>query len=375
VLVLLLTVATFTVVIFGLGVSTSGRIYLVNPEAPIACGDYLGLAGVLCLLQAAACAALGSVLLPVVGVQLAWSEIIVLGLFGGSLLFVYLLNAALNAYGAVVGAAAIDALGSVGQVVAVALLVARGTHAVNPYLGALLVGNALQAAFALAALRRTTTSLRPRRHVRAWRLLIRKGVPGIGMDLAQILTFRLDRYLIGIFMTPAAVGVYSVAATAPEMLRLPVLALTQPIFHRLASGAAQIRDFERTQRIALFLTGALAAVVFVAAPLAVRIAFGPDYSAAVTPLRILLLAEFGITIYSLDASSLAGGLQRVGDAALAAIIGLLAVVIGDLILIPPFDLPGAAWASVLAYSLTSVAAHALLRRRLRPAPAPPPASS
>ena len=363
ILVLLLTLATFTVLVCGLGVSTSGRMYLVG-EASLRLSDYLGLSAVLTALEVGLAILVGVVLLPLVHVSVSLSHMLVLGALGGSLLYTYLLNAALNAYGQNVAASAVDAFGSVAQLVAVAGLVAGGVTAVVPYAAAIVAGNLIQAVVALVMLRRAGHEIRHRYHREPWVRLVRTGAPGIAMDLSQVLTFKLDRYLIGFFLTPAAVGVYSVAASAPELLRLPTLALSQPIFHRLASGTAKVRDFDRTRLLCLAVTGVLSAATFFVAPRAVPLLFGDSYASAITPLRILLLAEFGITVYYLDASSLAAGLNRLSDAAAAAVVGLVLVVVGDLLLIPDHGIVGAAWASVLAYSCTGLSAHLLLRRRL-----------
>ncbi|MEA2716537.1 MAG: hypothetical protein QOI99_854 [Actinomycetota bacterium] len=363
VLVLLLTLAAFTLLLCSLGLNTSGRIHLVGQEATrVAPGDFAGLSAALSLFEVVVCAGLGLVLLPLVDVHLSVAEQALFGLFGGSLLAAYLANAALNAFGWTAAATAVDAAGSVAQLVAVAALWMAGARTVDPYLAALLGGNLVQLALALLVLRGHGTPLRPRFSAVSWRRLVRTGLPGIALDVGGVLTFKLDRYLIAAFLTPAAAGIYSVAATAPELLRLPVLALSQPIFHRLASGAAVIADFRRTRRLCLAATGALVVVMFLVAPFAVQTLFGAQYRGAVTPLRVLLLAEFGITAFYLDASSLAAGLHRVGAAGAAALVGFVLVAIGDVILIPAYGIVGAAWASVVAYSAMGLVAHLLVRR-------------
>jgi O-antigen/teichoic acid export membrane protein len=303
------------------------------------------------------------VLLPVVGVHLSPSEQALFGLLGGSLLAPYFLNAALNAYGFTTLATAIDAAGSLAQLGLVLILFWQGTTAVDPYVGALVAGNVVQVGLGLVAVRRQGIDLRPRCRRRPWRLLVRTGLPGIALDVGQVLTFKIDRYLLGAMLSPAAVGVYSVAATAPELLRLPTLALSQPIFHRLASGSARIADFRRTRRLSLAVTAVLTAATFFVAPFAVKLLFGDRFAAAVTPLRVLLLAEFGITVFYLDASSLAAGMHRVGDAGVAALAGFAVVALSDLLLIPSYGIAGAAWASVIAYTVMGLVAHLLLRHR------------
>src|SRR4051794_24962962 len=365
VVVLLLTLAGFISVVGSLGLNLASRIHLVALDGRMDPADYLGLSAVLTVAVVVLSAALGVVLLPLVDVHLSAAEQLLFGALAGSILAPFLLNAAINAFGFTARAAAVDAAGTVAQLLVTVALFVGGSRRVDAYIAAMVIGNVLQVGLALAALRPAVGSVRPRFQRSRWGRVVRTGLPGIAVDLSGILTFRLDRYLLGLFLGPAAVGVYSVAATAPEILRLPALAMGQPIFHRLASGTAKVEDFGRTRVYCLLVTAALAASAFLVAPFAVRILFGSQYAGAVTPLRILLLAEFGITLFYIDGALVAAAFSRLGDAAIAAVAGCLVVVVADLVLIPSHGVVGAAWGSVVAYSVTGLAAHGILRYRLR----------
>lgn len=361
VFVLLIATASFGLLISSLGVNVSARILLVAKVDPVSSGDYLGLSAALVLLQTFVCAALGLLLLPAVNVRLSVPVLVLFAFLGAALLAQYLLNDTLNAFGYTTQATTVEAAGSVLQVLLVLLLAAFGHRSVTPFIAALLVANTTQALLGLYVLRRVAIDVRPRYRRSSWLLLLRKGLPGIPTSLGQLLTFRIDRYLVGIFLDPAAVGVYSVAATAPELLRLPSLAMGQPILYRLASGSAGVGEFRRIRNLCLVATVALAGVVAAAAPIGVRILFGPEYLEAVTPLRLLLLGELGIAVFYLDGAALAGT-NRLKALAAAAMVGLGAVTFLDLLLIPAFGLAGAAVASAVAYSVMGGAAALLVRR-------------
>jgi O-antigen/teichoic acid export membrane protein len=365
VVVLLLTLAGFISVVGSMGLNLASRIHLVALDGRMDPADYLGLSAVLTVAVVVLSVALGVVLLPLVDVHLSAAEQLLFGALAGSILAPFLLNAAINAFGFTARAAAVDAAGTVAQLLVTVALFVGGSRRVDAYIAAMVIGNVLQVGLALAALRPAIGSVRPRFQRSRWARVVRTGLPGIAVDLSGILTFRLDRYLLGLFLGPAAVGVYSVAATAPEILRLPALAMGQPIFHRLASGTAKVEDFGRTRVYCLLVTAALAASAFLVAPFAVRILFGSQYAGAVTPLRVLLLAEFGITLFYIDGALVAAAFSRLGDAAIAAVAGCLVVVVADLVLIPSHGVVGAAWGSVVAYSVTGLAAHGILRYRLR----------
>lgn len=361
VLVLLLTLALFSMLIGSLGVNVAGRLHLVAPHNPVPSGHYFSLVLTLLLAQIAICLVISSTLLPLADVHLPLSQRLLFAVLGAATLGVYILNDTLNAFGWVSQAAAVDASGSIAQLVLVALVLATGVARMGPLLVALIVGSGLQMLVALLLLRRRGVDVTPRYSATSWRLLIRSGLPGLAAGLGEIFTFRIDRYLLALFATPAAVGVYSVASTAPEILRLPSLALSPPIFHRLASGAAEVRDFLRVRRVCLLATVALAGATALAAPALIQIAFGPEYESAVTPLRILLLGELGIAVYHLDGASL-GGLGRMGSVSIAALTGLIIVVIADVVLIGAYGVAGAAWASALAYTAMGLVVRSFLKR-------------
>lgn len=363
VLVLLVAIASFGVLLSSLGVNVAARVHLVAPMDRIECGDYLGLAGTLTVLQMVVCAALGLILLPLVKVTLSFWMLGLFALLGASLLGQYMLNDALNAYGHTTMATSVEAGGSALQLVLVLFLAVSDEQRISAFVGALIVANGAQVVAGLAVLRSRQVAVWPRYNRIAWRRLLRSGLPGIPTALGQLLTFRIDRYLVGLFLSPAAVGIYSVAATAPEMLRLPSLALGQPILYRLASGSARPEHFRRIRMMCMALTVAMAAVVFALAPFAVRVVFGPEYLGAVTPLRVLLLGEAGIAVFYLDGAVLMGT-NRLRHVAVAAMSGLAVVVLLDVGLIPRFGLAGAAWASVAAYSAMGVLAAVLVRRAI-----------
>ncbi|MGI9119721.1 MAG: polysaccharide biosynthesis C-terminal domain-containing protein [Acidimicrobiales bacterium] len=360
-LVVLLMLAQLGVFISGLGVNISGRVELAAPENPVQFTAYLGLSLALATAQAVLCGAIGLTLLPLAGIRLGLVDLGLFAFLGAVFLMQLLLVDALNAFGSTVQAAVVEAVAFTLQLAMVVGLAAAGASALRLFVLVFILAGVFQIIAALAYLRRRSIPLGVKYRPDDWRRLVRKGLPAIGTELSQVLTFRIDRYLVAIFLNPAAVGIYSVAATATEVLRVAPLALSQSIFYRIASGSASVDDFRGARRACVGLTVGLAGVLFLTAPLAVRIAFGMEFAPAVIPLRILLLAELGMTIFYLNGASLLG-LGRLGAGSVACLVGLLVVVVADLLLIPTYQLAGAAWASVLAYSVMGIMAYLLLVR-------------
>jgi len=268
----------------------------------------------------------------------------------------------LHAFGYNARASAAEAVSSATQLCFVVGVAAGGGATAVPFLLAFAGSNCFGILFGLIMLRRAGVAISPRYDPAEWRLLLTEGRPGLVVGLAELLIFRVDRYLIAVILLPSAAGIYAAAAAAPEMLRLPVVAVAQPVFYRLAAGSASLKDLRHTRLVVLASTAVLVVVALCLAPTAVNLVFGPAYRTAVTPLRILLLSEFGIALFYLDGSALAG-VDRTRESAWAAAAGLALTTGGDLVLIPAYGLAGAAWASVVGYSAMGGITHLCVRRR------------
>jgi O-antigen/teichoic acid export membrane protein len=276
-------------------------------------------------------------------------EIVALVVYGMAMLEAQLLLNGLYAYGHFAHAALCDAGANIVSLGATLALATTGTTHVAPYVAALAVGPLGQIALSLSVLHRKGHGVRPRYTPLTWTQLLRTGVPGLGLSLGQSATYRLDRYLIGFYLTPAAVGLYSVAATCTEVVRLPSFSLGQVLFHRLAAMRLSVHKARFLYRTGVGVTAVLAFVLFLVCPWAIGTVFGHAYEGAVTPLRVLVLGEVAVASYLLDSSSLSGR-NQMAQAAKATLLGLFVVTGLDLALIPSFGIVGAAWASVVGYS-------------------------
>lgn len=192
-------------------------------------------------------------------------------------------------------------------------------------------------------------------------MLLRRGAPALGLTAGQSLTFRLDRFVIAFLIGPVAVGIYSVAAAISEILRIVPAGFGQIAMFRTASRSIGQRELDRARRIILIVMIPCLATLAWFAPLVIDVTFGPEFNGAVTPLRILLLGEIAIMSFQIDSRILAGrGLTKASG--VSGMIGLISVLILDIALVPRFEIAGAAWASVVAYSAMGVSAYIFARR-------------
>src|SRR5262245_1464118 len=169
--------------------------------------------------------------------------------------------------------------------------------------------------------------------------------------LLDLVTVRLDIILLNTMTSTAAVGVYSVAVAAGGRLASIPQIVAYVVFHR--TSARELGSGERTAQIfrlavlALAGGGIVAAVLgsFLIVPL-----YGPDFAVAVPALWIMIPAMGIWGFYRLLGSDLEGR-GRPGLVSLSSLLSTITIVALDLAWIPRHGILGAAWASLVAYSV------------------------
>jgi len=180
---------------------------------------------------------------------------------------------------------------------------------------------------------------------------LRRGWIGQVSAITYLLLLRLDQGLVEVFQGAAAVGIYSLAVWAGEMLWLIPGALTSLLVHSsAAAGDDQNRDAEaaRAVRVGLALICCAALPVGLVAPLVFKLLAGGDFATAGPALWALLP---GIVAFA-PGVVLAGDFIGRGHPSWntqASLLTVLANVAWALYLIPRHGIVGAAWASTLAY--------------------------
>jgi O-antigen/teichoic acid export membrane protein len=258
-------------------------------------------------------------------------------------------------------AAFLQVLGALLQLIGVAALAATGANSIWQYVSALSIGMIGQVMSSLMVLSKKGFSVWPAVALPVWLRLIRSGFTAIGLTLGQAAVLRIDRILVGLYLAASAVGIYSVAATATEVVWLLPLALSQVLFHGLASRSVDLATATKAKVASLGVALICAIGIYAVAPVAVDKIVGAQFHDAVTPLRILLLGAVLLSSYQLDAYILAAR-GRFGLAAGATVAGFGAMFLLDLVAIPKYGIVGAAWASVIAYGLMAVAVGVMVAR-------------
>ena len=254
-----------------------------------------------------------------------------------------------------------SALGQVIQVGGGALLLVTDRMTVATAVGATTAGAAaslvvlgphLVQAVRGTSLRPSTTSLR--RIGRA----ASGAMPGV---LGQSLNYRLDFFVVAALSGAEAVGIYGIAVIVAELLFYPALIVSQVLLPRaaqLGSGGA-----EPAYRIVVASTLAIAAVLFVAAPSLIRHVFGPGFLEASPALRALLPGLICLALWQLATFELAGR-GKLFLLSASALTGVAVTLVADLVLVPRYNVRGAAIAATLGYLATAAVVLPALRREL-----------
>ena len=354
---LVITVALLLQLAVSSGVNFAARVYV--PRGDIDLRAYLGLAIVLSVANGLVTAGVVAGALPAAGVHLSGWEILTAGCFGLSTMAAYLLLEGLHTQGRFRWSAINDATGSLvtaGLTIGVALV---GAATFGPFAWALVIGNGCQIVMSSVSLRDVG---RPTWVRSSAAFLVRRGFPSLGLTIGQTGTGRADRYLVGVILGPTAVGLYAVAATVAETLRLLPYAVTMVLFQRVATSTADDRQRRTARLLGIGASAVGAAAVAVVAPVLVRVAFGEDYAGATTALRILAGGEVVFASYLFDVSILTA-LGRMRSAALASLAGFSVLLLLDVALLRSWGIAGAAWVSVVAYLVMATWSWLELKRK------------
>jgi O-antigen/teichoic acid export membrane protein len=254
--------------------------------------------------------------------------------------------------------------GAAGQAVQLAIgvvLLVTGTMGVASAVAATTAGATVSALLLLTALRGAGLG---RLAVRAGavRQLLRAGAEALPGMLGQSLNYRVDLLVVASLAGAQVVGVYFVGVLVAETLFYPAQIVAQVLLPR----AAQERlggTAAPAYRLVAALTIAMAVALFVAAPYVVRAAFGPEFSEASPAARALMPGVIALALWQMATFELAGR-GRVWLMSVSAFAGVGVTLVFDALLVPRWDVRGAAIAATIGYVTTAAIVIPSLRRVL-----------
>jgi O-antigen/teichoic acid export membrane protein len=193
---------------------------------------------------------------------------------------------------------------------------------------------------------------------------VRFGVQGQIGNLVQLLNYRLDQYIVLLFVSTAGVGFYAVSVTMSQSIWFLANAVAVVLLPRLA--AVDEADAARTAplicRNTLFVSALAALGLGAVSPWLVEALFGAEFGPSLAPLLWLLPGTVALAGSKILTSYIFSQGRPMTNS-LITVASLIVTLGADFALIPPFGVTGAAIASSLAYG-THFALSLVAYRRL-----------
>jgi O-antigen/teichoic acid export membrane protein len=120
------------------------------------------------------------------------------------------------------------------------------------------------------------------------------GVRSLAGSTPPIETFRLDQLLVGLVLSPVALGYFIVAQAFTNLTRFIGQSIGMVTYPRVAAAdsATQLRMIRRDFALGVAVAGALTLALIAAVPALLPFFFGSDFEPAVLTAQILLVATF-----------------------------------------------------------------------------------
>jgi len=216
-------------------------------------------------------------------------------------------------------------------------------------------GATLVATIVSILLVRRATNIRWSFHPLIFRDSLKFGIKGYLGNVIQFLNYRLDMLLVAFFMSVTFVGYYSISVAMAEALWYFPAAVGTVIFARTPGLSAEEANKSTPVicRNTLFITILAALVLFALGKYIISLFFGSAFLPAVQPLWILLPGVVALSICKVLSNEITGrGRPMINT--VAAAVSLAVNIPLNLLLIPKMGIAGAALASTISYTATTI---------------------
>lgn len=189
------------------------------------------------------------------------------------------------------------------------------------------------------------------------------GLKSYVQNLMGHLAYRLDIYLVALFLDPRDVAFYSIAVSIAELAWYVPNSVGIVLFPKL-SNEVEERIHPLTAEVCrhtFSITLLITAGVTIAGIIGIPLLYGAEYRPAIFPLLALGPGIVVMSLYKVLTRNFSSR-NRQQVSVITALIGLALNVILNVLLIPRFGTVGAALASSVAYAVMSVALLIAFRR-------------
>lgn len=173
-------------------------------------------------------------------------------------------------------------------------------------------------------------------------------------NLTQFFNYRLDAFIVNFFLGTAAVGLYVNASILGETLWLLSASMASVLLPTIAGQHEKSKEIAVKAAVATFAVSILGGIVaFLVGPFLIVFLFSEKFIGSIEPFLILIPGVVIFSITNVLATYLTGA-GRPGYNAAIAFISFLFTVIFDILLIPRYGISGAAVASCISYTMSSI---------------------
>jgi O-antigen/teichoic acid export membrane protein len=182
------------------------------------------------------------------------------------------------------------------------------------------------------------------------------GVRGLFGYISPVESFRLDQLIAGLFLSPAALGLYVVGqafTNLPKFLGQSVSLIVFPVISGQKEKKTAVRVIRRAVLAVLAFNSLIVVPLILAMPVLILFFFGEEFRSSVPLARILLL---GAVLLSARRAIVEGqrGLGRPEVSTCAELIMYPALAIAAPLLIGWYGINGLAWAVVTGHATALV---------------------
>lgn len=170
------------------------------------------------------------------------------------------------------------------------------------------------------------------------------------------LHYRIDMFLVNIFLNPLAVGFYSIAVGLAEKTWLISQSAGTVLFPRVSSGTNEKNLKEFTPllcRNILLITILFSILLFAIGHWLIILFYSKQFSDSILPFQILLIGAVTISAWRILANDLSGRGKPMLNVYITAGSVILNIIL-NIIWIPKFGIAGAAWATSVSYTATLI---------------------
>ncbi len=184
---------------------------------------------------------------------------------------------------------------------------------------------------------------------RLMRAMLRYGMKSYAQVLISGMNYRLDVYLVALFLSTEEVAFYGVAFALAEIAWFLPNAAGTVLFPRLSNAPLEDvhRLTARASRVTLALT-ALSALGIALASTLVPVVYGRPYGRSIPPLLVLLPGVVMMSMHKVLGRNFASR-DRQQFTVIASAVAFVLILLLDVVLIPRFGVEGAALASSIGY--------------------------